>query len=30
MKHDLPDVFWTPDLSDCLKRLADWRDRHPV
>lgn len=30
MKHDLPDVYWTPDLSDCLKRLADWRDRHPV
>lgn len=30
MKHDLPDVYWTPDLSDCLKRLADWRDRHQV
>ncbi len=30
MKHDLPDVHWTPELPDCLKRLADWRDRHPV
>lgn len=30
MKHDLPDVHWTPELPDCLKRLAGWRDRHPV
>lgn len=30
MKHDLPNVYWTPDLPDSLKRLADWRDRHPV
>ena len=30
MKHDLPNVYWTLDLPDSLKRLADWRDRHPV
>jgi cobalamin-dependent methionine synthase I len=30
MKHDLPNVYWTADLPDSLKRLADWRDRHPV
>jgi DNA-binding transcriptional MerR regulator/methylmalonyl-CoA mutase cobalamin-binding subunit len=23
-------VHWTPDLADCLERLADWRKRHAV
>ncbi|NWG38551.1 MAG: MerR family transcriptional regulator [Hydrogenophilaceae bacterium] len=28
--HPISGVHWTPELSDCLVRLADWRDRHPV
>jgi len=27
-KQQLPGVFWTTELSDCLLRLADWRARH--
>ncbi|MGA7178627.1 MAG: MerR family transcriptional regulator [Thiobacillaceae bacterium] len=27
-KHRLPGVLWTPELADCLTRLADWRERH--
>jgi DNA-binding transcriptional MerR regulator/methylmalonyl-CoA mutase cobalamin-binding subunit len=30
LKHALPNVYWTLDLPDSLKRLADWRDRHHV
>lgn len=27
-KLKVPGVLWTPELSDCLTRLADWRSRH--
>jgi methylmalonyl-CoA mutase cobalamin-binding subunit len=25
LKHKLSGVFWTPELSDCLQRLSEWR-----
>lgn len=28
LKQKLPGVLWTPELADCLTRLADWRERH--
>lgn len=28
VKQKLPGVFWTPELTDCLFRLSDWRMRH--
>lgn len=28
LKHKVSGVFWTPELADCLTRLADWRERH--
>lgn len=27
-KRKVPGVAWTPELADCLVRLADWRSRH--
>lgn len=30
LKHKLPGVLWTPELTDCLQRLSDWRIRHAV
>lgn len=27
-RQKLPGVLWTPELADCLQRLADWRIRH--
>lgn len=27
-RQKLPGVLWTPELVDCLQRLADWRIRH--
>ena len=30
LRHKLPGVLWTPELTDCLQRLQDWRIRHAV
>lgn len=27
-KHELPGIFWMPELSDGLAGLAEWRERH--